>query len=120
MTMTIPSSSPIKVGIAGYGFSARTFHLPFINLLGPSSYKVVAFLQRNDRPNVHGKPGSSCEEDYPEAKRYKTEEEFFGDEEVELVIITTGHDTHARLAIGALKAGKHGEYDCGGQGEGRR
>lgn len=99
--------APVRVGIIGYGFSARTFHVPFIQL--NPDLEIVAFLQRNDAPTVHGKPSSSCEEDHPNVKRYKDEAGFFGDEAIELVIVTSHHDSHGPYAELALKAGKHGE-----------
>lgn len=108
---------PIGVGIVGYGFSTRTFHLPFI--LPNPSYRLVAFVQRHDAAvdSRTGKTAPHCTIDYPEARRYKGHEEFLADSEVELVIIATGHSSHAALAIAALKAGKHGEWAevCAGQ-----
>ena len=99
--------APIKVGFLGYGFSTRTFHLPFI-YPNTEDYKVVAFLQR-DGAKVHGQPGSYSDKDYPGTRRYKTLDGILGDKEVELVVIATGHDTHAAFAEKALFAGKHGE-----------
>lgn len=99
--------APIKVGIIGYGFSARTFHVPFIQL--NPDLEIVAFLQRNDAPTVHGKPSSSCEEDHPNVKRYRDEAGFFEDKSIELVIVTSHHDSHGPYAELALKSGKNGE-----------
>lgn len=99
--------SPIKVGIIGYGFSARTFHIPFIK--SNPDLVIHSFLQRGDVPHVRGSPASSCEDDFPSAKRYRTADSFFDDKETELVIITTGHASHAELAEKALKAGMNGE-----------
>lgn len=31
------------------------------------------------------------------------------DKKIDLVVVATGHDSHADLAIAALNAGKHGE-----------
>jgi predicted dehydrogenase len=101
---------PIKVGIVGYGFSARTFHIPFI--LSIPDLAIHAFLQRGAAPSVRGQPGSSCTDDYPSAKRYDTAEGFFADKNTELVVVTTGVGSHAELAEKALRAGKHGEYEC--------
>jgi len=55
------------------------------------------------------KPGTHCTVDYPDAKHYSTAEEFFDDPEIDLVIVNSHTDTHARFAEQALKAGKHGQ-----------
>ena len=100
--------APINVGFMGYGFSARCFHLPFI---APNpDLKVYAFLQRAQAPsNKSGvKAGKHCTVDYPDAKHYRTADEFFADSNIDLVIVCTHHDTHAEFAEKALLAGKHG------------
>lgn len=100
--------APIKVGLMGYGFSTKCFHLPFI--LPNPDYKVVAFLQRaeapDDKSNVE--PGKHCTVDHPEAKHYRTAENFFKDDDMELVIVCTSSDTHYEFGMQALEAGKHG------------
>lgn len=100
---------PIKVGIIGYGFSTKSFHLPFIqpNL----DLQVCAFLQRAEAPDPASNtgPGKHCTVDFPEAKHYRTPKEFFGDEDIELVVVASHVDTHASFGEMALKAGKHGE-----------
>ncbi len=73
---------------------------------------VHAFLQRRPTPTAHGKPSSSASDDFPQAKLYLTPDEFFADSEIDLVVVATGHDSHADLAIRALKAKKHGALDA--------
>ena len=101
--------SPINVGLMGYGFSTKSFHLPFI--LPNPDLKVYAFLQRAQAPsNKSGiEAGKHCAVDYPDAKHYQTADEFFADENIDLVIVCTKHDTHAEFAERALLAGKHGK-----------
>ena len=103
--------APIRVGLLGYGFSTKCFHLPFI--LPNPEYKVHAFLQRKEAPqdksNVEA--GVHCTIDHPDAKHYRTADEFFADKDTDLVIVCTGHDSHADLAEKALKAGKHGAWN---------
>lgn len=100
--------APINVGLMGYGFSTKCFHLPFIapNL----DFNVYAFLQRAQAPaNKSGvEAGKHCTVDYPDVKHYRTADEFFADSNIDLVIICTHHDTHAEFAEKALLAGKHG------------
>lgn len=70
---------------------------------------VHAFLQRNSKSHQRGKESSHCLEDFPDAKWYQTTEDFMADKEIELVVVATGHDSHADLTVAALDAGKHGE-----------
>ncbi|EMC96261.1 hypothetical protein BAUCODRAFT_69711 [Baudoinia panamericana UAMH 10762] len=95
--------APIKVGLMGYGFSTKCFHLPFIT---PNpDLEVCAFLQRKE-PSEAGSWGH-CTKDYPDAKWHRTEDEFFADSNIELVIVCTGSKIHTQHAEKALKAGKH-------------
>ena len=98
-------SKPIKVGIAGYGSAARTFHLPFI-VPHPDDYEVVAIYQRS--PPTEGK--RHCTTDYPKIKWYSEIEPFLADKNVELVIVITPHreNAHYTVAKAAVLANKHG------------
>ena len=98
--------APIKVGIVGYGFSARCFNLPYI--LPNPDLQVYAFLQRAAPPGdpVHAK--AHCTVDFPEAKHYRTADEFFADSEIELVVVCT--HSHEEFVERALNAEKHGKY----------
>ncbi|KAJ8114209.1 hypothetical protein OPT61_g3855 [Boeremia exigua] len=99
--------SPIKVGIVGYGGSAKNFHLPFISAI--PDYKVIAILQRSEAPaSPESAPeGSHCTVDHPNVKHYRTAEEFFADPNIDFVVVATHTDTHASFATQALAAGKH-------------
>ncbi|RUT35749.1 oxidoreductase [Paenibacillus zeisoli] len=89
-------SETIRVGIVGYGFAARTFHAPIISTVpGLSLSKIV---QRS---------GASCEQDYPGVQAVKEISGLYGDEEIDLVIITTPSTNHYDIARQALLAGKH-------------
>jgi predicted dehydrogenase len=98
----------IKVGVIGYGNSAKNFHLPFIQAV--HEYEVYAILQRAEAPpDPDSAPkGSHCTVDFPNIKHYRTAEEFFSDKEIEFVVVATHTDTHASFAKQALEAGKHG------------
>ena len=100
--------APINVGLMGYGFSTKCFHLPFI--LPNPNLKVYAFLQRAQAPSDKSgaEAGKHCAVDYPNAKHYRTADDFFADPNIDLVIVCTQHDTHAEFAERALLAGKHG------------
>lgn len=105
------SASPIRLGVIGYGFSSKCFHLPFINAL-PNDFRIVAFFQRSEAPKdpKTAAPGSHCTVDYPNVKHYSNKDEFFANEEIDVVIVNSKQDTHAEYAEKALKAGKHGEF----------
>ncbi|EXJ72011.1 uncharacterized protein A1O5_04514 [Cladophialophora psammophila CBS 110553] len=98
---------PIRLGLIGYGFSAKCFHLPFINAC--PDFKVVAFFQRTEAPTEPkgAEPGSHCTVDYPDAKHYRTADDFFADKDIDVVIVCSKQDTHAEYAEKALNAGKH-------------
>jgi predicted dehydrogenase len=98
----------IKVGIVGYGNSAKTFHLPFITAV--PEYELVAILQRAEAPSdpSSAPKGSHCTVDFPHVKHYREADKFFADDEIQFVVVVTHHDTHAQFAEKALRAGKHG------------
>lgn len=98
--------APIKVGIIGYGFSAKCFHLPFI-LPNPDLH-VYAFLQRAAAPTDPSQVSGwgHCTVDYPQAKHYRTADDFFSDPEIKLVIVCA--HTHEEFVERSLNTGKHG------------
>ena len=99
---------PIKIGVVGYGGSAKIYNLPYI--LPNPDLEVYAFLQRAPAPSNAASPEreSHCTVDFPKAKHYQTAEDFFADKDIELVAISTHPDTHAKFAEAALHSGKHG------------
>ncbi|GKT93160.1 oxidoreductase domain-containing protein [Colletotrichum tofieldiae] len=100
--------STIKVGIVGYGFAAKNFHLPFITAI--NDYEVIAILQRAEAPSDPSSvpSGSHCKVDFPNIRHYRNAEDFFADYDTQLVVVATHTDTHALFAVQALQAGKHG------------
>ncbi|KAK3905773.1 hypothetical protein C8A05DRAFT_12437 [Staphylotrichum tortipilum] len=97
--------APIKVGIVGYGFTTSCFHLPYI--LPNPDLEVYAFLQRAAPPTGPDDTStwSHCTIDFPQAKHYRTADEFYADELIELVVVCTSH--HEEFVEKALLAGKH-------------
>ena len=90
-----------KVGIIGYGLSAKVFHIPFIATI--PSLQLHAVVQRT--PKLDDDPSK----DHSGVKTYRTSEDLFKDSDVDVVVVTTTPDTHFELAKAALEAGKHGE-----------
>jgi len=99
--------APFNVGLIGYGFSTKCFHLPFI--LPNPNLAVYAFLQRAAPPAdpATTKPGSHCTIDHPQARHYQKPADFFSDPDLDIVIVCSHTDTHALFAEQALEAGKH-------------
>jgi predicted dehydrogenase len=102
--------APIKVGVIGYGFAAKNFHLPFLNAL--PDYEVVAILQRAEAPADAGSvaKGTHCTVEFPGVKHHRTAEAFFANSDIEFVVVASHADTHVLFAGQALKAGKHGAF----------
>jgi predicted dehydrogenase len=98
--------APVKVGIIGYGFSAKCFHLPFI--LPNPELQVYAFLQRAAPPEDPSQVlrWGHCTIDFPQAKHYRTAEDFFADSQIELVVICS--HSHEEFIEKALNSSKHG------------
>jgi len=86
----------IKVGLVGFGISAKVFHAPFITT--NNNYQLVSVVERHKQES---------KELYPFVQVVKTFEELLQNEEIDLVVITTPNETHFPYAKAALKAGKH-------------
>lgn len=84
----------IRVGQAGYGFSGRHFHAPFI--VNDPNYKLVKVMTGHSE---------LVAEDYPDVEVVKSFDELLGDD-IDLVIIATPNKTHGELAKKAIAAGK--------------
>lgn len=89
-----------NVGVIGYGFSAKVFHIPFIAAV--PDFKLYAIVQRTPTPE------NDAEKDFSGIKSYRSTDELFRDAHVDVVVITTPPDGHYALAKAALEAGKHG------------
>ena len=50
---------------------------------------------------------SQAKQDFPQVKAYETSEAFSGDKDVNVVIVTTPPNTHAKMCIQMMEAGKH-------------
>lgn len=97
----------IRVGVVGYGGSAKNFHIPFISAI--PDYEIIAILQRAEVPTGEVASGTHCKIDHPTVRHYRTSEEFFGDADIDFVVVATRGDTHTLFAEKALEAGKHGK-----------
>lgn len=91
---------PIRIALIGAGGFAKGAHLPNLQALS-DDFTLRAVASRTGHNAVAtGNRFSAdyCTTDY---------QEVLNDPEVDAVIIATRHDTHASLALDALRAGKH-------------
>jgi len=87
--------STIKTAVIGYGFSAKTFHIPFVTTLDEFDLTAISTSRQE------------IQSDWPEVQHYVHAEELLAHSDAELVIITTPNDVHFKLAKAALENGKH-------------
>lgn len=93
---------PYNVGIIGYGLSAKIFHIPFIT--SPSTkhlFTLHAIVKRTPEP------ANDPAKDHPGVTVYRTTDELFADQSVQIIIVTTAPSSHFALASQAIEAGKH-------------
>ncbi|MDO6452307.1 oxidoreductase [Neptunomonas phycophila] len=90
------TTKTIKTGIIGYGFSATTFHLPFITCSPDFELTAISSSQRDLVLKNH-----------PKCSYYETPDALIGNSDIDLVIITAPNDTHYPLAKLALEHNKH-------------
>jgi len=86
----------IKVGIIGYGYSAKIFHLP---LIGDSeSFQLVS---------ISTSQNNLAKEKYPTVSIYPMAHDLIRKSEAELIVITAPNDVHYSLAKACLEQRKH-------------
>ena len=95
-----PTQGSIRVAVVGAGGFAKGMHLPnLIELKNQFTLRaVVSRTGHNAASTAKRFSAQYCSTDF---------QEVFGDPEVDAVIIATRHDTHAELALQALRSGKH-------------
>ncbi|MFM2475725.1 oxidoreductase [Celerinatantimonas sp. MCCC 1A17872] len=87
---------PIRVGVIGYGNSAKTFHLPFINAL--PMFELVA---------ISSSQSEALKADYPNVAHYQDAMTLIEQSDAQLVIITAPNQAHYPLAKAAIEKGQH-------------
>lgn len=90
------TSVPIRTAIIGYGFSAKTFHIPFIANLPEFELVAISSSQKD-----------TVKQDWPSVAHYSSAEELLLQSDAELVIITAPNEVHFVLAHQALENNKH-------------
>lgn len=89
----------IRAAVVGYGYSGKYFHSYLVNLAQGLSLYAVAVRSPERR--------QAAAADHPQAKIYAAIDDLLADDQVDLVVLATPHDTHHDLAIRAMNAGKH-------------
>ena len=88
--------NPIKTALVGYGFSATSFHLPFLKAL--DNYQLTAISSRQ---------ADRLQQEQPGVETFGAAETMIRHCDAELVIITAPNEAHFPLAKLALEQGKH-------------
>jgi scyllo-inositol 2-dehydrogenase (NADP+) len=89
-------TSPLKIGLMGYGFAGQIFHAPVI---AHSEAVVLAAI-------ATGQP-ERARADFPDAAIVPDLDALLARADVECVVIATPNDTHFDLARRVLEHGKH-------------
>ncbi|MBN1400800.1 MAG: Gfo/Idh/MocA family oxidoreductase [Anaerolineae bacterium] len=89
----------INAAVVGYGYAGRAFHCYLLGLA--PDLNLYAISTRDPERQA------AAARDHPGAVIYASLDELLPDEQVDLVVIATPHDTHKELAIAAMDAGKH-------------
>ncbi len=85
----------IKVGLVGWGISAKVFHAPFLK--ASPHYEVTSVLERHNQQSKVL---------FPEANIVTSFDELL-QQDIDLVVITTPNDTHYPYTQQALETGRH-------------
>ncbi len=93
------STKPIGVGLVGYGLAGKVFH--GILVKHTPGLEVRAIMTANEARRAQAR------EDFPSATLYDDYESLLADDDVQLIVIGTPHETHQELAILAADRGKH-------------
>ena len=97
--MNVPNGRPLRVGVVGYGLGGSTFHVPLVS--ATPGLELVAIATSN--PERVAKAKSR----YPGVKLYDTIDAMLAAEQLDLVVVSTPHATHAPNARAALAKGAH-------------
>lgn len=91
-------SDTLGVGIVGYGYAGKKFHSYLVGLVPELELRAVASRSPERR--------REAEADY-NVRTHATVDELLDDDDIDLVIIATPHDSHCELVCKSLAAGKH-------------
>jgi len=100
LTSHVSRLTPINVALIGAGNFAKAVHLPNLKKLSNfyNIYAIVSNTGSNAKETAKRFGANYCTTDYQEVLQ---------DKNVDMVLICTRHNLHAKITIDALKAGKH-------------
>jgi len=85
----------LKVGVIGYGYSAKTFHIPLINASELFQLAAISSSQKD-----------TIAVEYPDVAVFKTAQDLIASTTVDLVVITAPNAAHYPIAKQFLKQHK--------------
>ncbi len=88
-------TSPLRIGIIGFGFAAQTFHVPLIRAV--AGLEIVA---------VASSDAAKVARLLPDVRVHAAPDDLIAND-IDLVVVASPNDTHAPIARAALEAGKH-------------
>jgi scyllo-inositol 2-dehydrogenase (NADP+) len=98
---TLMSNQKIRCGIIGYG---PTFNWGWMHGLWIKAVSDLELVAICDRDTVCLE---KAKQDFPEIDTYSDMSEMLARDDIDMVSVVTHHNTHAKIAIECLKAGKH-------------
>lgn len=90
----------VKVALVGAGGFATAMHMPNMEKLG-SKFKLWAVMSRK------GHQAKAVAKQFGAQYATTDYEEILKDEEIDLILVATRHDSHASLTLRGLQSGKH-------------
>ena len=94
--MSHDSSGPIRVGVIGFGFVSKTFHVPLLK--ATDGYKITTVSSSRPADVVSILPDVDIVSDPSAVATHP---------DVDLVVIASPNETHAPLAEAAMRAGRN-------------
>ena len=99
----------LGVAIVGYGYAGRVLHAPLVLQTGGSGLRLHAVLARSAELRAR------AAHDHPGIAVYADMDTLLADDRVHIVVIATPPNTHAELALAAMRRTAHAT-DCAGGG----
>jgi len=86
----------LRVGLIGFGLAGQSFHAPIIRTT--PGLELACIVERS---------GSAAPQMVPEARAVRTVDELLADEQIQLCVVATPHNSHFDVARRCMLAGSH-------------
>ncbi|MBI4557760.1 MAG: ThuA domain-containing protein [Candidatus Hydrogenedentes bacterium] len=100
-TLRRPEREPLTSGVIGYGGAFNMGRMHLQGLRDAAGFQTVAVCE------LDAARRQVAEQENPGIKTYPSVSEMLRKSDVELLVVITPHESHARLALQCLKAGRH-------------